>query len=71
MVHCDTNLRDVTELRCRIVCGGANNQLLRDPADADLLAERGIAYAPDYVVNAGGAILVGVDYATARHRPKI
>ncbi len=57
-------LNDVTipELRCRIVCGGANNQLQRDPADAELLAARGIAYAPDHVVNAGGAIEVGVDY---------
>ena len=49
---------------------GANNGLLRDPADAELLAERGIAYAPDYVVNAGGAILVGVDYATGSASPE-
>ena len=42
-------------LRCRVVAGSANNQLA-DPAAADLLHERGILYAPDYVINAGGAV---------------
>jgi leucine dehydrogenase len=40
-------------LRCRIVAGAANNQL-GEPEDAERLRERGIIYAPDYVVNAGG-----------------
>ena len=47
----------IPELRCEAVCGSANNQL----ADADcieMLAERGVLYAPDYVVNAGGVINV-------------
>ena len=48
-------------LHCRIVCGGANNQLGRDPEDADLLAARGILYVPDYVVNSGGVINVAVE----------
>jgi leucine dehydrogenase len=42
-------------LRCDMVVGSANNQLESD-SDADALAERGILYAPDYVVNAGGAL---------------
>ncbi len=42
-------------LRCRVVAGGANNQLAT-PADGDRLAEAGILYAPDYVINAGGVI---------------
>jgi leucine dehydrogenase len=42
-------------LRCRIVAGAANNQLAA-PEDAERFAERGIVYAPDYVVNAGGII---------------
>jgi leucine dehydrogenase len=42
-------------LRCRVVAGAANNQLAT-PADADLLHERGILYAPDFVVNAGGIL---------------
>ena len=53
----------IPELRCHIVCGAANNQLLRDPADAGLLAARGILYAPDYVVNAGGLIQVAIEHS--------
>jgi leucine dehydrogenase len=51
----------VEGLRCRIVAGSANNQLA-DPEAADLLRARGILYAPDYVINGGGAIaLVGLE----------
>lgn len=42
-------------LRCGIIAGSANNQLLSE-ADAERLRERGILYAPDYVINAGGAV---------------
>ncbi|MBO0869427.1 MAG: Glu/Leu/Phe/Val dehydrogenase [Micromonosporaceae bacterium] len=52
-------LRDETVplLQARIVAGGANNQLAH-PGIEKLLAERGVLYAPDYVVNAGGVIQV-------------
>jgi len=51
----------IPTLRCRIVAGSANNQL-GDASDADRLHERGILYAPDYVINAGGIIqLVGLE----------
>lgn len=53
------NERTIPLLRCRIVAGGANNQLA-EPADAERLFQRDILYAPDYVVNAGGAIGLGV-----------
>lgn len=46
-------------LRCRAVAGSANNQLATG-ADAERLRERGILYAPDYVVNAGGALAFGL-----------
>lgn len=49
------NSETIPQLHCRIVAGSANNQL-RDPEDADLLHQRAILYAPDYVINAGGAI---------------
>jgi leucine dehydrogenase len=49
------NARSIARLRCRIVAGSANNQLEED-ADAERLHERGILYAPDFVINAGGAI---------------
>jgi valine dehydrogenase (NAD+) len=47
----------VQSLTAKIVCGGANNQLAH-PGVAKLIEERGIVYAPDYVVNAGGVIQV-------------
>jgi leucine dehydrogenase len=47
----------VPALRCRVVAGSANNQL-RDADAAELLRDRGILYAPDYVINAGGALAV-------------
>jgi valine dehydrogenase (NAD+) len=47
----------VEDLPARIVCGGANNQLATAEM-GDRLVERGILYAPDYLVNAGGVIQV-------------
>lgn len=47
-------------LRCRSVAGCANNQLL-EPRHADDMRSRGILYAPDYVLNAGGIINVSVE----------
>lgn len=47
----------IAKLRCRIVAGAANNQLLTEK-DGDLLKEKGILYAPDFVINAGGLINV-------------
>jgi valine dehydrogenase (NAD+) len=41
----------------KVICGGANNQLER-PGIAKLLADSGIVYAPDYLVNSGGVIQV-------------
>jgi valine dehydrogenase (NAD+) len=52
----------VAVLQARIVCGGANNQLAH-PGIEKLLADRGILYAPDYVVNAGGVIQVADELA--------
>jgi leucine dehydrogenase len=51
------NGESVPQLRCRIVAGSANNQLAR-AEDAELLRAAGILYAPDYVINAGGAIAI-------------
>jgi valine dehydrogenase (NAD+) len=47
----------VRALSARIVCGGANNQLAH-PGVEKLLADHGIVYAPDYLVNSGGVIQV-------------
>ena len=63
----------VEQLSCRVVAGAANNQLA-DPALADRLHERGILYAPDFVINSGGVLhgagleLLGWDDATLEAR---
>ncbi len=51
------NARSIPELKCRVVAGGANNQLATE-ADGDELERRGILYVPDYIINAGGVINV-------------
>ncbi|GHO47912.1 Glu/Leu/Phe/Val dehydrogenase dimerization domain-containing protein [Ktedonospora formicarum] len=56
------NDQTIPALNCKIVCGGANNQLAEEH-QSDLLAERGILYAPDFIVNAGG-IIVGAQSLT-------
>ena len=52
------NRDSIPSLGCRIVAGSANAQL-EEPEDATRLHERDILYAPDYVVNAGGATAFG------------
>jgi leucine dehydrogenase len=51
------NHRTILRLQCLAVAGAANNQLA-EPDDADRLRERNILYAPDYVINFGGAIAI-------------
>ena len=63
----------IAALQVPVVAGGANNQLATH-ADGQRLQERGILYAPDYVINAGGIINVCTEYlgdgdaALVRHR---
>jgi leucine dehydrogenase len=54
------NDETLKKLKCRIVSGGANNQLA-EPRHGDMLREMGILYAPDYVANAGGLMNVFVE----------
>jgi len=51
------NADTIHRLKCRIVAGGANNQLAR-PEDAEGFRTKGILYAPDYVINVGGAMAI-------------
>ena len=51
----------IAALKARVVAGGANNQLAT-AADGRRVYEAGITYAPDYVINAGGIINVGLEY---------
>ena len=66
------NADTIPLLNCQAIVGSANNQLATD-ADAERIAERGILYAPDFVVNAGGLINVydelnGYSRTRALHR---
>lgn len=45
-------------LKCSIICGAANNQLADETVHGKIVMEKGILYAPDFVVNAGGLINV-------------
>jgi leucine dehydrogenase len=49
-----------TALPVRVICGAANNQLASDAA-GDILHDRGVLYAPDYVANAGGIVNVAAE----------
>jgi leucine dehydrogenase len=64
------NEDSIPKLRCSIVAGAANNQLAREKVDGKELHGRGILYAPDFVINAGGLINVynelGGDYNRER-----
>jgi leucine dehydrogenase len=55
------NAQSVPAIQARLIAGAANNQLAT-PADGDALQARGIAYLPDYLVNAGGIISVAREY---------
>ncbi len=62
----------VVALKAKIVCGGANNQLAHAGIEKQL-ADRGVIYAPDYVVNSGGVIQVadeieGFDFERAKQK---
>ena len=54
----------IARLRARIVAGGANNQLGAE-SDGELLRQRNILYAPDYVINGGGIISAAHEYLGA------
>ncbi|MGH2544563.1 MAG: Leu/Phe/Val dehydrogenase, partial [Ardenticatenaceae bacterium] len=54
------NDETIPQLKCEIIAGSANNQL-KQPRHGGMLLERGILYAPDYVVNAGGLINVAAE----------
>ena len=61
------NQNTIPHLRCRIIGGGANNQLLVDE-DGDTLQAQGILYAPDFAINAGGLINVADELGPGGYR---
>lgn len=57
------NDNTVDRIKCEIVAGAANNQLALEDKHGTLLKERGIIYAPDFLINAGGLINVNSEIA--------
>lgn len=51
----------IPQLRCAIVAGSANNQLLEEARHGEELEQRGLLYAPDFVINAGGLIITACE----------
>jgi len=69
------NDETIEMLKCKAVCGSANNQLL-DDRHADILKDKNILYAPDFVVNAGGLLNVSLEldkegYSSIKSRENI
>lgn len=62
------NLQTLPRLTAKIIAGAANNQL-STPDMGDALMGRGILYAPDYVINAGGIINIASEFADAAQGP--
>jgi len=60
------NDQTVERLNCKIVAGAANNQL-KEPKHGDILLKRGILYAPDYLINAGGVMNVSIEFEGWSH----
>lgn len=52
------NDETLSKLKCKIICGAANNQLANEKLHGEAVGKKGILYAPDFVVNAGGIINV-------------
>jgi leucine dehydrogenase len=60
----------IPTLKTPVIAGGANNQLAT-PEDGWRLHSRGIVYAPDYVINAGGIINVSLEYLGQGDRAEV
>ena len=52
----------IDQLKCSIIAGAANNQLEDEMRDGQLIAEKGMLYVPDFMINAGGIINVYYEY---------
>jgi leucine dehydrogenase len=64
------NDQTIPRLKCKLVAGSANNQLADEERHGRMLHERGILYAPDYIINAGGVIQV-IDEIQGYHAERV
>jgi len=64
------NDQTLKQLKCKVIAGGANN-VLHESRHGQILFDRGILYAPDYVINAGGIINVSVEFIDGGYDEKV
>jgi leucine dehydrogenase len=65
------NDQTIDRLKCRVIAGGANNQLKDEARHGKILMDRGIVYAPDFLINAGGVINVGAEFYGDYHEQTV
>ncbi|MEQ9299683.1 MAG: Glu/Leu/Phe/Val dehydrogenase [Cyclobacteriaceae bacterium] len=65
------NSETIGQLKCAIVAGGANNQLADEEVDGRALIEKGILYAPDFLINGGGITNVYYEHTGNYNRQKV
>jgi leucine dehydrogenase len=65
------NDQTIESLKCDIIAGAANNQLEDESKHGTILMNKGIIYAPDFMINAGGLINVGLDYLGNYSRERV
>jgi leucine dehydrogenase len=58
------NDETLKRLKCKVIAGAANNQLADEDRNGQMLLDKGILYAPDFLINAGGLINVGMELET-------
>lgn len=63
------NGETIPMLQCKAIAGAANNQMHR-PEDGLLIKNRGILYAPDYIINSGGIINASAEFDPQGYNPK-
>jgi leucine dehydrogenase len=64
------NDKTIPQFKCKIIAGASNN-VLHEPRHGEELKKLGIAYAPDYVINAGGVINVSFEFAPGGYDEKV
>ncbi|HNB82013.1 MAG TPA: Glu/Leu/Phe/Val dehydrogenase, partial [Chitinophagaceae bacterium] len=65
------NSDSIPKLKCSIIAGAANNQLAEEKVHGRQLIERGILYAPDFLINAGGLVNVAAEASGSYNREKV
>ncbi len=61
------NTESINKMKCPVIAGAANNQLADENVHGPMLVEKGIIYAPDFLINAGGIINISIELDGYNH----